>query len=130
VSQPRPASAWCRQIAGHDHAQPLASQARRLPGSAHPVIDQGQHVPGDVQQHRARGGQPHPVPAADQQGRADELFQPPDLLAEGRLGDEHLFCGPGEGARLGDGHEIPQVPQLQSLRHLCVRPGQPNRFCL
>jgi hypothetical protein len=67
---------------------------------------------------------------AAQQRRADELFQPPDLLAEGRLGDEQLFRSAGEGARVGDGHEVPQVPQLKTLRCLCVRPGQPDRFCL
>ena len=41
-----------------------------------------------------------------------------------------LFRGAGEGARVGDGHEVPQVPQLQTLRCLRVRPGQPDRFCL
>jgi hypothetical protein len=38
------------------------------------------------------------------------VFQPPDLLAEGRLGDEHLFCGAGEGASVGDRGEVPQAP--------------------
>ncbi|HEX9353477.1 MAG TPA: hypothetical protein VF933_06635, partial [Streptosporangiaceae bacterium] len=38
--------------------------------------------------------------------------------------------GPGEGARVGDRGEIPQVPQLQALRGLCARRGQPNRFRL
>jgi hypothetical protein len=88
----------------------LAAQARRLPGLAHPVIDKGQHVPGGVQQHGARRGEPHPVTEALQQRRADDLFQPPDLLAQGRLGDEHLFYGAGEGARVGDRGEVPQVP--------------------
>jgi hypothetical protein len=94
------------------------------------VIDPGQHVPGGVQQHGARRGQPHPVPAAVQQRCADELFQPPDLLAEGRLGDEQPFRGAGEGARVGDRDEVPQVPQFKTLWRLCVRPGKPDRFRL
>jgi hypothetical protein len=51
-------------------------------------------------------------------------------LAEGRLGDEHLFRGAGEGARVGDRCEIPQMPQLKTLRRASVRPGKPNRFRL
>ena len=119
-----------RQVRRQDDPQPRPSQARGLPGLADPVIDRGQHVPGGVQQHGARRGQPHPVPAAVQQRRADELFQPPDLLAEGRLGDEQPLRGAGEGARLGDRDEIPQVPQLKTLWRLCVRPGKPDRFRL
>ena len=61
------------------------------------MTSSGQHVPGGGQQHGARRGQLHPVPAAGQQRRADELFQLPDLLAEGRLGDEQLLRGTGEG---------------------------------
>ena len=119
-----------RQVRRQGDPQPRPSQACRLPGLADPVIDQGQHVPGGVQQHGARRGQPHPVAAAVQQRRAEDLFQPPDLLAEGRLGDEQPFRGAGEGARIGDRYEVPQVPQFKTLRRLCVRPGQPDRFCL
>jgi transposase InsO family protein len=70
------------------------------------------------------------VAAAAQQRRAEDLFQPPDLLAEARLGDEQPFRGAGEGARLGDRDEIPQMPQLQTLRCLYVRRGQPDRLRL
>jgi hypothetical protein len=66
-----------RQAGRDDYAQPLASQARRLPRPAHPVIDQGQHIPG------------------------------------------------GEGARVGDRDQVPQMPQLKTLR--CRRGGRDRR---
>ena len=119
-----------RQVRRHDDPQPRPSQACRLPGLADRMVDRGQHVPGGVQQHGARRGQPHPVAAAVQQRRADDLFQPPDLLAERRLGDEQPLCGVGEGARLGDRDEIPQMPQFKALWRLGVRPGKPDRFRL
>ena len=116
------------QVRRQDDPQPRPSQARGLPGLADRVVDRGQHVPGGLQQDGARRGELHPVPAAVQQRRADDLFQPPDLLAEGRLGDEQPFRGAGEGARVGDCDEIPQVPQFETLRRLCVRRGKPDRF--
>ena len=94
------------------------------------MIDRRQHVPGGVQQHGACRRELHPVAVAVQQPGADELFQPPDLLAERGLRDVQPLRGAGEGARLGDRGEIPQVPQFKTVRHLCVRPGQPNRFRL
>jgi hypothetical protein len=60
-----------------------------------------------------------------QQLRADELLQPPDLLAQGRLGDEHPLRGVRETTRLGHRHEVPQMPQLNSLR----RPGHLRQRC-
>jgi hypothetical protein len=65
-----------------------------------------------------------------QQSGAEDLFQPPDLLAESGLGDEQPFRGVGEGARVGDRGEVPQVPQFKTLRRSCVRPGEPSRFRL
>jgi hypothetical protein len=94
------------------------------------VIDRRQLVPGCLQQYGARRGEPHAVAPAVQQRGADHLFQPLDLLAEGRLGDEQALRGVREGARVGDGDEVPQVPQFKTLRRLCIRPGQPNRFGL
>ena len=32
--------------------------------------------------------------------------------------------------RLGDGREVPQVPQFKTLRRTAVSPGKPNRFRL
>ena len=94
------------------------------------MIDRRQHVPGGVQQHGARRRELHPVAVAVQQPGADELFQPPDLLAERGLGDEQPLRGAGEGARLGDRDEVPQMPQLKTLRRLCACRGQPDRFRL
>jgi len=48
--------------------------------------------------------------SAVQQRGADDLFQPLDLLAEGGLGDEQSLRGAGEGARVGDRGQVPQVP--------------------
>jgi hypothetical protein len=74
------------------------------------VIDEGQDGPGRVQQHAARRGEPQPVAAAVQQRRAHDLFQAPDLLAQGGLGDEDPLRGAGEAARIGDRHEVAQMP--------------------
>jgi hypothetical protein len=65
---------------------------------------------GGVQQHRAGLGKPHAVTATLQQRRADDVFQPPDLLAQGRLGDKHPLRGPGEAPRVGERHEVPEMP--------------------
>jgi hypothetical protein len=111
-----------RQVLGQarrdDHPQPRTSQARGLPGAAHLVIDQGQNVPGRVQQHAARRGEPQPFVAAVQQRRAHDLFQAPDLLAQGGLGDEDPLCGVREAARIGDRYEVAQMPWFKALRRL------------
>jgi hypothetical protein len=75
-------------------AQPGAAADPGLPpaGLAYPMLDHGQPVPGGVRQHGARRRGPHAVAAAPQR-RADDLLQPPDLLAEGRLGDEQRLRG-------------------------------------
>lgn len=44
------------------------------------------------------------------------MFQPQDLLAEGWLGDEQALCRVREGTRLSDRREVPQVPELKTLR--------------
>ena len=51
-----------------------------------------------------------------QQRGADDLFQPLDLLAEGRLSDEQPLRRVRERARVGDRGEVPQVPQLKTCR--------------
>jgi len=61
--------------------------------------------------------------AAVQQLRADDLFEPPDLLAQGRLGDEHPLRGVGEAARVGERYEVTQMPQLNCQRGACYRLG-------
>jgi hypothetical protein len=80
-------------------------------------------VRGRVQQHGAGLGQLQAPAVAVQQLRADELLQPPDLLAQGRLGDEHPLRGVRETTRLRHRHEVPEMPQLNSLR----RPGRPRQ---
>ena len=55
-------------------------------------------------------------PATLQQPRADDLFESPDLLAQSRLGDEHLLRGVGETARVGECYEVTQMPQLNCER--------------
>jgi hypothetical protein len=41
---------------------------------------------------------------------AHYLFQAPDLLAQGGLGDEDPLRGGREAARIGDRHEVAQMP--------------------
>ena len=48
--------------------------------------------------------------AALQQRGTHQFLQAADLLAEGRLRDEHPFGRLGEGAGVSDGHEVAQVP--------------------
>jgi hypothetical protein len=74
------------------------------------VVYERQHVAGGVQQHGAGGGEPQSLASALQQRGADDLFQPPDLLAQGGLGDEYLLRGAGEAARVGERYEVPQMP--------------------
>jgi hypothetical protein len=112
------------QVRRHHEPQPGPPDPGGLPGPAHAVIDQRQHGPGLLQQHRARLGQPHPVAEAAQQRGAHHLLQPPDLLAQRRLRDVHLLGGMREGARVRDGHEVAQVPQLHPLRRHAARTGQ------
>jgi hypothetical protein len=74
------------------------------------VIHQRKDVPGRVQQYGAGLGEPQAVTPALQQRGADDLFQPPDLLAQGGLGDEHSLRGVREGARVGQSYEVALVP--------------------
>jgi hypothetical protein len=80
------------------------------------MVDQGQHVAGRVQQDAAGRGEPQPFPPALQQRRAHDLLQPPDLLAQRRLGDEDPLRGVREAARVGQRHEVAQMPQFNALR--------------
>ena len=113
----------------HDHAQPWPAQAGRLPGPVHLMLHQRQHGAGGVQQHHAGLRHLKALAAAVQQRRADDLFQPPDLLAQGWLGDEHPLRGVSEAACIGDRGEVTQVAQLDCLRRPC-RPGPPDRLRL
>ena len=115
------------QAGRHDHAQPRPPETCRPPGPAHLVIDPGQHVPGGARQHGARRGQAQALAPALQQRRADDFFQPPDLLAQGRLGDEHPLRGVREA---GERHEIPQMPQSGSRRRCRDLYRQLRRFQL
>jgi hypothetical protein len=71
-----------------------------------------------VQQYAARRGETQPFATAVQQRRAYDLFQAPDLLAQGGLGDEDPLRGVREAARIGDRHEVAQMPQFKTLRRL------------
>jgi len=119
------------QVRGQDNPQLRLAQAGRLPSLADRVTGRCQQVAGGRQQHGAGRRQLHAVAPAVQQWGADDLFQPVDLLAEGRLGDEQPLRGAGEGACVGDCDEVPQVPQLNTLRRLrACRRGPWHRFCL
>ena len=123
-------AAWTARASGSPGGTTTRSRGRpspgRLPGPVHLVVHQRQHGAGRLQQHGAGLGQLQALAPAVQQLRADELLQPPDLLAQGRLGDEHTLRGVRETTRLGHRHEVPQMPQLNSLR----RPGHLRQRCL
>jgi hypothetical protein len=110
-----------RQPWRHGHVQALPSQASCLPSPVHLLIHKRQHGAGCVEQHGAGRRESEPFTAALQQRRADDLFQPPDLLAQGGLGDEHLLRRPGEAARVDERREVPQMPQFKTLRRRCIR---------
>lgn len=94
------------------------------------MIYERQDGAGCIQQHGAGLGQLQAFPATLQQLRADDLFESPDLLAQGRLGDEHLLRGVGETARVGERYEVTQMPQLNCQRGPCYRLRQRYRVRL
>src|SRR5271156_2412607 len=58
--------------------------------------------------------------APDQQLRADLMFQVSDLTAQRWLGRmQPALSGDSQAALLGDGDEIPKVPQLPAQPHAC-----------
>ena len=58
--------------------------------------------------------------AADQQLRANLIFQVSDLTAERWLGRmQPPLGGDRQAALLGDGDEIPKMPQLHAASHAC-----------
>ena len=93
------------------------------------MIDLGQHGPGLLQQHGPRGGQPDALAPAVQQRRADDLLQAPDLLAQRRLGDVHPLRRMGEGARVGNRHEVAQMPEFHAGRGRATGARQRDRPC-
>ena len=93
------------------------------------MIDLGQHGPGLLQQHGPRGGQPDALAPAVQQLGADDLFQPPDLLAERGLRDVHPLRRMGEGARVGNRHEVAQMPEFHAGRGRATGARQRDRPC-
>ncbi len=74
------------------------------------VFDQGV---GLGKQLGAERGQLGAVPAPVEQGAAKGLFQPLDLLGEGRLGDEEPVGGLPVVGSLCQHHESLQLPQVE-----------------
>jgi hypothetical protein len=60
-----------------------------------------------------------------QQGRADHLLQPPYLLAERGLSDEHPLRRVRERACVSDCHQVPQMPELNTRMGRGSQAGQP-----
>jgi hypothetical protein len=50
-----------------------------------------------------------------QELHADDLLQPPDLLAQRRLGHEDPLRGLGEAARIGERDKVAKMPQLDAM---------------
>jgi hypothetical protein len=119
-------------LAAFIHAAHKQVMAVRM-GLADRMTRRSQHVPGGRQQDDARRRQLHATAAAVQQGGAGDLFQPMDLLAEVRLGDEQPLRSAGEGACVRYRGEVPQVPQLNTLRRPPARHRRKRhcyRWCL
>src|ERR1700749_3828074 len=98
-----------------------------MPGPVHLVIHQRQHVAGGVEQHGTRPSKPNAFSPAMQELRADDLLQPPDLLAQRRLSDEYSLRGLGKAARIGERDEVAQMPQLDAVGRVHVNPINPRR---
>lgn len=60
------------------------------------------------------GGEGDLAGGAVEQVKPEFAFQPPDLLADGRLNDVHPRGGPAEVQFFGDRHEVADLTQFHS----------------
>jgi len=80
----------------------------------HGFIVELQQLSGIAQHDLALGGEMHLAGLAHEQRPTEHFFQSLDLHADGGGRAKYLLRGPGEAARLGDGHEGPQDFHIQN----------------
>jgi hypothetical protein len=98
-------------VAAADAQQP--GLASRQVGGGASRLAAGVQDPAGVGQERLPVGGEGDLPAGAVEQLDPQLaFQPGDLLADRGLNDVQRFGGPAEMTVLGDGHEVPQLPQL------------------
>ena len=95
------------------------------PGARHHVarfFRERQQPPRIGQQPLAGFGRRHILAVAVQQRLADIVFQPLDLLADGRLRAVDAFAGAGEAAGIDDGNETAQELQIEHANAPFINP--------
>jgi len=91
---------------------------RLVPGSAnrlHGALGLLQQLLAIAEECDPGGGQFDPPASAGQERHSELRLEPPDLLAERRLGDVQPLGGAPEVEFLGDGHEVPHEPQIKLI---------------
>ncbi len=120
-----------RRFAGRGDIQPDGQLAVDRPGCVprrgDTAIESGQRVTSAFQEGAARGGDRDAAARPFQQPGADSVFELPDLGAENLLCDVHSLRGCGKTRFLGNGDEVPQVPQLDVHRGRCYRRADGRR---
>ena len=64
-----------------------------------------------------RGCERDAAPVAQEQRLPQLHLEAADLPREGGLRDRQQLCGPGEAARVGDVHEVFELPQIHAVSH-------------
>jgi hypothetical protein len=80
----------------------------------------GQQPPRPTKQFVTVSGQNDLATDPIEQPHAQLLLQVSDLPGEGRLGPVQAAGGERDAARVGDGHEVPEVPELHRST-LCLK---------
>src|SRR5206468_9470124 len=75
-------------------------------------------ISGISEEHSASVGQLHMTLRPMKEGSLQLLFESPDLLAQGRLGDMELRRRPPEMQLFGDREEVAEVAQLHARTHI------------
>jgi hypothetical protein len=98
----------------------LASNRQDYPAAPGTRREPRECEAGVIENGSTCGGQLDASHAPGHQRGADLVLEIPDLPAQRRLRRVQLLHGGDrEAARLGDGDEIAQMPQLQSPSHAC-----------
>ena len=85
---------------------------RRLLRELSRMLDAAENVLRLAQKYSSRVRQGHVVATAIEQLDADGALEPPDLLAQRGLCGSNPCRRARETKLLGDGHEVPQMPEL------------------
>ena len=101
------------QLAAHD--------VRTIAGSRDPAVQRGERLSGAVQEGLAGGRERHAFVRPFEQLRAHGVFELAYLRAEYLLGHVDAPGGGREACLLGNGYEVPQMPQLNVDRGIVAR---------